>query len=172
MSRESVGRYSTIRRSFGEGVRSDSYLLRAYTVLSLLVAIFVALLLVLAIPQWVTFTLGQSEINTFSRAMLPWLGLVLLAPLLAPPFYAARRHRAGRSSRRTDFLLAAAGFVFLLSLYVALLISAPTEFRDPAPATPVLGALIAFLYDLPPLAALVPPVFGAATILAVERRSP
>ncbi|WP_435359539.1 hypothetical protein [Haloarchaeobius sp. DFWS5] len=171
MSDESVGRYSVVVRSFRNGVRSDSRLLRLYTVISALTAVFVALLLVLAIPQWVKWTLGQGELNTFSRAMLPWIGLLLLGPMLAPPFYAARRVRDERSSPQTDFLLAVAGFFFLLSLYVALLISAPAAYRDPAPATPLLGATIQFLYDLPPLAGLVPPVLGALGILGVERGS-
>ena len=169
MSEQSTGRYSVIRRSVAKGVRSESYLLRAYTVIGTVASLFIALLLVLAIPQWVKWTLGQGELNTFSRAMLPWLGMLMVGPLLAPPFYAARRAGQGASSRRTDFLLALSGFAFLASLYVTLLVSAPAEFRDPAPDAPLLGPFVEFCYALDPVYAFVPPVLGVVLIVAVER---
>ncbi|MFD1647357.1 hypothetical protein [Haloarchaeobius litoreus] len=169
MSEQSTGRYSVIRRSVAKGVRSESYLLRAYTVVGVLASAFIALLLVLAIPQWVKWTLGQGELNTFSRAMLPWLAMLLVGPLLAPPFYAARRAGRGDSSRRTDFWLALAGFAFLASLYVMLLVSAPAEYRDPAPDVPLLGAFVEFCYALDPVFAFAPPVVGVVVIVAVER---
>lgn len=168
MSEQSASRYSVIRRSVATGVRSESYLLRAYTVLGALASAFVALLLLLAIPQWVSWTLGQSELNTFSRAMLPWLGLLLVGPLLAPPFFAARRDTR---TRRRDFWLGLAGFLFLGSLYVTLLVSAPPQYRDPAPALPVLGAFVELCYSLPAVYALVPPVVGVAVIVGIERLS-
>lgn len=169
MSEQSTGRYSVIRRSVAKGVRSESYLLRAYTVVGVLASAFIVLLLVLAIPQWVKWTLGQGELNTFSRAMLPWLAMLLVGPLLAPPFYAARRAGRGDSSRRTDFWLALAGFAFLASLYVMLLVSAPAEYRDPAPDVPLLGAFVEFCYALDPVFAFTPPVVGVVVIVAVER---
>lgn len=169
MSEESTGRYSVVRRAVAKGVRSESYLLRFYTVVGLLASAFVALLLLLAIPQWVAWTVGSSELSTFSRVMLPWLGLLLVVPLLAPPFYAARRDGRGRRSRRSDFLLALSGFAFLGSVYVTLLVSAPVEYREPPPALPVVGAFVEFCYALPAIYALVPPVLGAATIGIVER---
>jgi ABC-type nitrate/sulfonate/bicarbonate transport system permease component len=94
--------------------------------------------------------------------------MAVVVPLMAPVLLVARRHRRAVSSLAYDRALAASGYLFVLSLYIGLVISAPAELRE----TPTGGAapLVEFLYSLPPVAAAVPPLLAIAFGYAMHRR--
>lgn len=142
--------------------RSESWLLRSYAVASALVGGFVGLLLVLGVVSWLAepAPLGQ-------RALLGVVGLLVLVPLFAPVLVVARRHRRGHGDRRADALLAIAGYGFVLSVYLALLVSAPGSRAVSGPLGPVVAAVDA----LPRSAWPVPPLLAAAAIVLAFRRT-
>jgi hypothetical protein len=105
---------------------------------------------------------------TFSRAFFLFLMFLVLAPLVAPVLFVARRHRQAGSDGRYDREMAATGYGFLLAMYVALVITTPADLReDPGGA---LGAVAEFLYGLPDETAVVPPVAAALLIYLTHRR--
>ncbi|USZ67505.1 hypothetical protein NGM10_12295 [Halorussus salilacus] len=157
----------SFRRAFAE---SDSRLLRSYVVVSGLVGALLVVFLLLALPVWVFNTLGGSEFATFSRAFLLVGAALLVVGLVAPVLSAARRHRRGEASARTDFLLASTGYLFVGSLYLSLVISAPPDARDAPPAA--LAPVVEFLYALPATYAVAPPLLAAAAMWAVHRFAP
>lgn len=148
---------------------SDSRLFRSYVLVGGLLAALVAVVFGLAVIVAVYRTLGTGGGTfTFSRAFVLVVGLVVVLPLLAPVLLVARRHRRGAPDIRYDLGLAGAGYLFALSLYLAVLISAPPTARDPPPA-PIAPA-VGLLYDLPPLAGLIPPILAALLIVLTHRR--
>ncbi|MFC4450990.1 hypothetical protein [Halorussus aquaticus] len=155
---------AAFRRSFAG---TDSRLLKSYVVVSALLGALVGVLLLLAIPVWVFNTAGGSELATFSRAFLVVAGVLLLVALAAPVYSAGQRHARGTASARADASLALAGYVFVLSLYVSLLISAPPGQRETPPA--LVAPAVEFLYSLPATYAVAPPLLAAALILVVHR---
>ncbi|WP_135827734.1 hypothetical protein [Halorussus halobius] len=154
----------SFRRAVGE---TDSYLLKSYAVVGAFLAVLLALLLVLALPVWIFNTAGQSELATFSRAFLVVGGVLLLVGLAAPVVGADRRRAGGTASRRTDALLAASGYLFVGSLYLALLVSAPSGQRGTPPA--LIAPVVEFLYALPAVYAVAPPILAGALIPVVYR---
>jgi hypothetical protein len=85
----------------------------------------------------------------------------------------ARRHRQAQErgeavSGPYDAALAAAGYLFVVALYVGLVVSVPPD-QQAAP-TGALAPLVAALYGLPQLAGLVPPLVAAVIILLCHRR--
>ncbi|PSP56035.1 hypothetical protein BRC82_02550 [Halobacteriales archaeon QS_1_67_19] len=168
-ARDGTGdRYSVVvgsfRRAFAE---TDSRLLQSYVVVSAVVGGLLAVFLLLALPVWIVNTLGGSELATFSRAFLLVGGALLLAALVAPVVSSARRHARGTASRRGDYLLALAGYLFVLSLYLSLLISAPPDQRSPPPEW--IAPLVEGLYGLAPEYAIAPPLAAVALIALVHR---
>jgi len=154
----------SFRLAFAE---TDSRLLQSYAVVAALLSALLAVFVLLALPVWIFATVGGSEFATFSRAFLIVGGALLLVGLIAPVLSAARKHRRGTGSARTDLLLALSGYLFVASLYVSLLISAPADAREAPPAA--LAPAVEFLYAMPALYALAPPALGIAAILAVHR---
>ncbi|WP_115864817.1 hypothetical protein [Halorussus litoreus] len=152
------------RRAFAD---SDSWLLRSYVVVSALVGALLGLLLLLALPVWIFNTLGGSEFATFSRTFLVVGGVLLLVALVAPVLASARRHARGTASARVDLLLGLSGYLFVLSLYVSLLVSAPPAQRETPPAA--IAPAVEFLYGLSPMFAIAPPVLAAALVGVVYR---
>jgi hypothetical protein len=155
---------------------SDSVLFRVYVVLGGLLAVLATLVFGIALIVQVAATLGgPGGTFTFSRTLFVLLGLFVVAPLVAPVLLVARRHRRTGSDTRYDTLLAAAGVLFVVSLYLGLVASIPPEFTldgelqtRPPPAGP-LAPLIGLLYALPAVAAPVVPLLGAALILLAHR---
>ncbi|WP_209019574.1 hypothetical protein [Halorussus marinus] len=159
---------SLIRGSFRTAfAETDSRLLQSYAVVAALLSALLATFVVLALPVWIFATVGGSEFATFSRAFLIVGGALLLAVLIGPVLSTARKHRRGTASARADLLAALAGYLFVASLYVSLLISAPPDAREAPPA--LLAPAVEFLYALPAVYALAPPALGIAAILAVHR---
>ncbi|MFC7082302.1 hypothetical protein [Halorussus caseinilyticus] len=152
------------RRAFAE---TDSRLLKSYAVVSALLGALTSILLLLAFPVWVFNTTGGSELATFSRAFLVVGGVLLLVVLVAPVYSSGRRHARGTASVRADATLALSGYLFVLSLYVSLLISAPPGQRETPPA--LVAPAVEFLYSLPSVYAVAPPLLAAALVAAVHR---
>ncbi|WP_162224450.1 hypothetical protein [Halorussus amylolyticus] len=154
----------SFRQAFGE---TDSLLMRSYVVVSAVLGGLLGIFLLLALPVWIFNTLGGSEFATFSRTFLVVGGVVLFAAMVAPVLSSARRHRRETASRRADFLLAASGYLFVLSIYLSLVISVPPDMRE----TPsgVLAPAVEFLYALPATYALAPPLVALVVIGMVHR---
>ena len=156
------GILSAFRYAFSH---SDSRLFRSYIAASALFGAFVSVLLLSTLAVWFVTTLGESALTTTSNSFLGVIALFILIPLFAPVLFVAREHHAAPGDhRRRDFALALAGYLFVASLYVGLVISVPPQYQSGTGS-----AAVAFLYTLPQLAGLVPPVLGAALILLVHR---
>jgi len=156
--------FGSFRRTFGE---TDSAFLKSYAVVGAVLAALLAVFLLLALPVWIFNTAGQSELATFSRAFLVVGGVLLLVGLAAPVVAADRRRDAGTANHRTDALLAATGYLFVASLYAALLVSAPPGQRETPPA--LIAPAVEFLYALPAVYAVAPPILAGALIPVVYR---
>ncbi|WP_135536308.1 MULTISPECIES: hypothetical protein [Halostella] len=149
---------------------SDSRVFRSYAVVSALVTVGVTLLLGLALVVLIGNTVGGAGGSlTLSRSFYVLVGLLVVVPMVAPVLLVARRHRRTRSETRYDRRLAAAGYLFLASLYAGLVITVPPSQQTPAsgPLAPVVDAM----YALPGMAGIVPPLVAALLIGLVHWRS-
>ena len=155
---------------------SDSVLFRFYVLVGGLLAVLAVLVFGAALVVQVADTLGgPGGTFTFARTLFVLLGLFVVAPLIAPVLLVARRHRRTGSDTRYDTLVAAAGVLFVVSLYLGLVASIPAEFtldgevQVRPPATGPLAPLIGLLYAVPPVASPVVPLLGATLILLAHR---
>jgi hypothetical protein len=159
---------------------SGSRLFRSYVVLGGLVALLASFLFGGALLDLLAKTFRTSGGTfTFSRAFVVVVALGVVGPILAPVLLVARRHRRGdavrdggagaesRSVLAYDRAMATAGYAFICSIYLALVVSAPPGARDDPPA--ILAPVVEFLYGLPQVAGLVPLLLAAAGIYAVHR---
>ena len=147
---------------------TGSRLFRTYVVAGGLVTGVVVVLFALAVVTLIGATAqATGGTFTFSRAFFVVVMLLVVAPLVAPVLAVARRHRRGGSTVRYDRALAAAGYLFVFSLYVGLVVSAPASLTE-GPTGP-LAPVVAWLYSLPRAAGVVPPVLAAAAVYAVHR---
>jgi hypothetical protein len=149
--------------------QSRSLLFRSYVLVGALVAAAVTVLfgagLVVLIAQTAAVEGGSL---TLSRAFYTVVGLFVVAPLVAPVLFVARRHRRREGTdARYDLALSLAGYLFIGSLYVGLLVTVPAD-QQAAPPAPV-APLVETLYALPQAAGVVPPLLGAGLIVAVHR---
>jgi hypothetical protein len=148
---------------------SESRLLRSYVVLGGLLAGLVALVFTFSLVTAVANTLGTAGgTMTFARSFIIVVGALVVVPLVGPVVLVARRHRRSGSTAAYDRALAASGYLFAFSLYVTLVITAPSELRDNP--TGVLGPVVQFLYDLPTVAGGVPPLVALAVGYLLHRR--
>jgi hypothetical protein len=149
--------------------RSRSRLFRSYVVLGGVVTALAVLVFVSAFVQLVANTTGAAGGTfTFVRSLYIVLGLAVVGPLMAPVLLVARRHRRSGSSLVYDRAIAAGGYAFLASLYLALVVAAPPELREEPPAT--LAGLVGVLYELPPAAGAIPPLVALAVGYLLHRR--
>jgi hypothetical protein len=149
---------------------SESYLLRSYVVVGGLAALSTALLFTLALVVLLGETVGVGGGQfSFVRAFFIFVGMLVVAPLVAPVLFVARRIRRGTADRRFAFTMGLLGYGFLGSLYVGAVISAPTA-QQTLPANPVLAAVVGGLYALPRLAGIVPPLLVALAVVVLARR--
>jgi len=148
---------------------SESLLFKSYVLVGGLAAALVAFLFGLALVVLLGNTVGTGG-GTFSfvRAFFIFVGLLVVAPLLAPVLFVARRRRRGHADARFETTLAGLGYTFLLSLYVAAIISTPAGQQEATSG--VLAPIVEALYSLPRLAGLIPPLVVAAAMVAVARR--
>ena len=159
---------SVVRSALRSAIReSDSLLLKSYAVVGTLLAGFMATLVVLALPLWINWTAeAGGDLVLLFRAGLLLAGVLAVGFTLAPLLFADRRRRDGRATVLRDRLYALSGYVFLLSIYLALVVSAPPEFRD-EPSGPLAPA-IELLYALPQEAAYAVLAGGMLAVLASE----
>lgn len=162
--------YSTVFGAFPYAFRhSESRLFRTYVVVGTLVALLAALAFLLSLMVTLSDT-AAGEVGTFSfaRAFVIFAGLLVVGPLIAPILSVARRRRTDRGDAGYEKILGVLGYLFVASLYLFLLITAPPEFRDP-PSGPLAPA-IETLYGLDPLFGALPPVAVAIAMYLAHRR--
>lgn len=149
--------------------QSRSLLFRSYVLVGALAALAVTLLfgagLVVLIAQTAAVEGGSL---TLSRAFYTVVGLLIVAPLVAPVLFVARRHRRREGDDvRYDLVLSLAGYLFILSLYVGLVITVPVDQQTAPPAA--VAPVVDLLYTLPQLAGVVPPLVASGIIIAAHR---
>jgi len=146
---------------------TDSWTLRVYGVIGGLAAAGIALVVTLGLVVWMGETAGvQSGTFLFSRSLYVILGFAAVAPLLAPLLFVARRHRRDDPvAAGYDRKLAYTGFLFLFSLYLGMIVSAPTGLREPTDSV-----LLSALYALPRPVGAVFPVAAAAGVFWTHYR--
>lgn len=168
---EAADAYGGLLGAFPYAFRaSESWLFRLYVVLGGLAGALTALLFGLSLVALIGSTAGVGGGSfSFVRAFFVFVGLLVIAPMVAPVLFVARRHRRQRPDRRFDATLGGLGFLFLGSLYVAGVISTPAAQQE-VPTGSVLEPVVAALYALPRLAGLVPPLLVAGAMVAVARR--
>jgi hypothetical protein len=161
--------YKGLLTAYPYAVRaSDSMAFRIYAGVSAVFGAGVVLLFTFAVVTLLGSTANAPGGSfTFSRAFFLFLMFLVLAPLVAPVLFVARRHRRVGSTLRYDRQMAATGYGFLLAMYVALVITTPTDLQESPSGA--FGAVAEFLYGLPNEAAIVPPV-GAALLIYLTHR--
>lgn len=156
--------------------QGDSLFFRLYAVVGTLAAIFIGGLFTLALIVWIGQTTSSpSGSLTLSRTFIAVVGLFTAGPLLAPTLLVARKHRKGLSYHpRYDTIMAALGYAFLVSLYIAAIISMPESFTldgemitRPQPSG-LTGPIVAVLYAIPQLGAIAPPAGLLGVMAAVH----
>jgi hypothetical protein len=171
------GLFGAFPYAFG---RTDSRLFKSYVLVGGLAAGVLSLFVILSIVVLIGQTASiQGGSLTLSRSFYAVVGLFLVAPVIAPILLVARRHRRGLvpdAGVRYDQWLAVAGYVFILSLYVGLVISIPECFVLDGEQvcrgqpTGLFAPVVSVLYGLPQLAALLPPALAGGLIWLVHRR--
>ncbi|MEM4781849.1 MAG: hypothetical protein QXG03_09860 [Halalkalicoccus sp.] len=160
------GLLGSFRYSYGA---SDSRLYRLYVVLSALLTLLLTILFALSLIVLIAATLGASESITLVRSFFVLVGLVVVAPIVAPVLLVARRHRKRLGSGTTyDAALALGGFLFVGALYVGLVISVPPDLQEPTGG--ILGVVVGTLYAVPSVLGVLPPLLAAALLVALHRR--
>jgi len=154
----------------------DSRIFKLYVILGTLGAVFIGGLFTLSLVVWIGETASAPGGSlTLSRTFIAVVGLFAAGPLLAPILLVARKHRRGFSYHpRYDTIMALLGVGFLLSIYVAAIISMPECFtldgeeicRD-APSG-LFAPMVNVLYLLPQIAAVGPPVIMMGAMAGVH----
>ena len=147
---------------------SDSWLFRSYAVVGGLAALLAGLVFLFGVID----LLGETSVPTsgtvsLTQAFFIVVALAVVVPILAPVLAVARWHRFGIATRGYDGAMGVAGYAFLASLYVALVISVPPGAQEPTGG--VVGPVVEFLYALPQWAGLIPMGVAAAAILLLHR---
>lgn len=148
---------------------TGSRLCRSYVVVGGLLAFLVAILFGSSLVLAVADTLGTAGGTfTFVRSFVLFVGLLVVAPLLAPILLVARRHRRGTSTVAYDRAVAASGYLFVPALYLTLVVTAPPSLRE----TPsgALAPVVEALYALPRLAGVLPPLVAVVVMYLAHRR--
>lgn len=146
-----------------------SRLCKSYVVLGGLVAALVTLLFAFALIVLIAASADATGGTfSFSRAFYVVVGLFVVAPLVAPVLFVARRHRRGRPDARFDAAQAALGYLFVGAVYLALVISTPADQQQSVSGP--LGPVVDALYGLHWAAGLVPPLAVALGMWALVRR--
>ena len=158
--------YNGLPGAFPFAIRSsDSLLFKLYVVVALFLTVAIALIFTFGLIGVLANSAGaRGGTFTFSRTFFLFVGLLVVAPLLAPVLLVARRHRRTASSVAYDRGLALAALVFVASLYVGLIISVPPALQEPTSS-----GLVLALYDLPQLAGLGPPLLAVGLMYVVHR---
>jgi hypothetical protein len=152
--------------------RSESRLFRAYAVLGGLLAALLAVFFTLALVNAIAESVGGGSLSGY-RALVLLFGLAVGLPVVGPILLVARRHRraaerGGRPpDRGYDSLMGVLGVAALLSVYAALIISAPERFQSEVRGP--LAVVATALYDAPAAASPLPPVVVVVAMLTLDR---
>ena len=129
MVKNGVGIVEKYKYTFNE---SSSWVFKSYAIISTIVGIFIVFLITMAVITWTANPIGEGPLGTgtsvFREQVL--LGAILLAiiiPLFGPTFVVSNRHQRGINSRRGDFMMACAGYGFMVALFVGLIILDPNS---------------------------------------------
>lgn len=162
--------YNGVLGAFPYAVRaSDSILFKTYGVLGGLLAGLIGFMFTLSLIGVAASTTGTAGgVFSFSRAFIIFVGMMVVFPLMAPILSVARRHRRSVSTRQYDAAVALAGYAFILSLYLAALLSVPPEQQEPVSGAT--APVVSLFYDLPAIYGLVPPVLACVLLYLVHRR--
>lgn len=148
--------------------RSDSLLFKFYAVFGGLLALLLAFFFTLTLVVQVAGTLGgPGGTFTFSRALFILVGLLVVAPVMAPVLFVARHHRRVGDDVRYDRLLAGSGFLFVSTVYLAVLATTPADQQGTPPAA--VAPAVEFLYALPWWAGLLFPTAAAVGMVLLHR---
>jgi heme/copper-type cytochrome/quinol oxidase subunit 4 len=162
--------YSGLVGAFPYAVRrSDSRLFRAYAVLGGLLAAALAVVFALALIRAIAATATlQGGTVTFVRSIFVVFGFLVVAPIVAPVLFVARRHRREGSDGRYDTAMAVSGVVYVFTVFLGGVASMPPAFRSDVsgPAGPFVEAL----YAVPESLSWVLPLAGAVGVSLVHRR--
>ncbi|MFD1513598.1 hypothetical protein [Halomarina rubra] len=170
--------YSGLLSAFPYAYRqSESRLFRVYVVVGGLLALLLGVFFGLAVVTLVGRTAGAGAGTfSFSRSLFVLVGFFAVAPLVAPVLFVARQHRHGKGDVRYDRTMAMLGVIFVLSLYVASVVSIPETFeldgetvQREEPTGP-LAPVVSVLYALPGVASPVPPALVALSMYLAHRR--
>lgn len=162
--------YNSVFGAFPYAIRaSESRLFKTYGVVGGVLAGIIGFLFTLSLIGVVANTTGGSGgVFSFSRAFIVFVGMLVIVPLVAPILSVARRHRRAGSTPRYDAVVALAGYLFVFSLYLALLLSVPPEQQESVSG--VIAPVVTVLYETPAIYGLVPPVLTATLLYLVHRR--
>ena len=160
------GTYNGLPGAFPYALRaSESLLFKGYVVVATLLTVAIALIFTFGLIGVLANSVGAlGGTFTFSRTFFLFVGLLVVAPLLAPVLLVARRHRRTASSVAYDRGLALSALGFVASLYVGLIISVPPALQESTSS-----GVVTTLYGLPQLAGLVPPLLAVALMYVVHR---
>ena len=171
--------YSGVLGAFPYALRrSDSRLFRLYAavggLLAAALAVFFTFALIVTVAS--TATLSGGTI-TFVRSVFILFGFLVVAPLVAPVLFVARRHRRIGGDATYDTWLGAAGVGYLVTLYCGAVASMPAEFEvggqgattRPEPSG-VAAPVVEALYAVPEALSWSIPLAGAVVILLAHRR--
>jgi len=162
--------YSSVFGAFPYAFRTaESRLFRSYAVVGTLVAIVAALAFVVSLMITLSDTLaGSVGTFSFSRAFIIVVGLMVVGPLIAPILSVAYRRRTGGGDAQYEARIGALGYLYIFTLILFLLITAPPEYRDPPSG--VFAPLIEALYGLDPAFGFLPPTLVAIAMYLAHRR--
>jgi hypothetical protein len=148
---------------------SDSRTFKIYAVIGGVITLLGTLLFVFALVTLLGKISGTpAGIFTFQPALylLVWLGTI--APIAAPVLLVARQHRLERSDNGYDASIAVAGFAFIVSIYLAAIITTPMN-RQATVNPGLFAPVIQSLYELPRIAGIIPPLLAGAGMALVHR---
>jgi hypothetical protein len=148
---------------------SDSRTFKIYVVVGGVITLLGTLFFILAIVTLLGRISGTpAGILTFQPALylLVWLGTI--APIAAPVLLVARQHRLERSDNGYDAFIAVAGFAFIVSIYLAAIITTPVN-QQATVSSGLFAPVIRSLYELPRIAGVVPPLLAGAGMAFVHR---
>lgn len=149
--------------------RSESSLFRAYAFLGGLLAAALAVFFALALVNAIASTAEmQGGTITFIRSIFIVFGFLVVAPIVAPVLFVARRHRRTGSDDRYDAAMATAGVGYVVTVFLGGVASTPPEFQEATtgPAASIVDAL----YAVPEALSWVFPLVGAVVVYLVHRR--
>lgn len=148
---------------------SDSSAFKLYTVVGGLITLGGSLLFVLGIVALLGRISGTpAGVLTFLPALYILVWLFTVAPIAAPVLLVARQHRLERGDSSYDRSIALTGFVFIVALYLAAIISTPQGQQETVQSG-LVAPLVQFLYGLPRSVGVVPPLLAAAVMVIVHR---